>query len=236
VSNPSQADCNHNGRGDHCDSCPCDPGPPDPDADGVCSGVDNCPDVYNPDQRDADADRHGDVCDNCRLVPNSTQTDSDGDHVGDVCDPCPHDPDNDQDHDGICGDVDNCPHDDNPHQADCDHDGIGDACDLADALILLVFHDPRHVEWQQESGADSWNVYAGDLAVLRSTGAYTQAPGSNPSVARHCAMAAAIVDDFDNPAAHEAVFFLVTGVSNGVEGSLGQDSTGAERPNTSPCP
>jgi Ca2+-binding RTX toxin-like protein len=37
--------------------------PPDCDSDGVADGGDNCPTVYNPDQRDYDSDRVGDVCD-----------------------------------------------------------------------------------------------------------------------------------------------------------------------------
>jgi hypothetical protein len=52
-----------------------------------------------------------------------------GDGLGDACDPCPHDPNNDEDHDGVCGDVDNCPLTPNANQADADHDGFGDACD-----------------------------------------------------------------------------------------------------------
>src|SRR5262249_5869031 len=43
--------------------------------------------------------------------------------------PCPRDPDNDIDHDGVCGDVDNCRSVPNPDQADPDHDGLGSACD-----------------------------------------------------------------------------------------------------------
>lgn len=77
----------------------------DPDADGVCQQVDNCPNTFNPDQRD-----------------------SDGDGFGDACDPCTGPGITDRDGDGICDSVDNCPLISNPDQADSDHDGIGDAC------------------------------------------------------------------------------------------------------------
>lgn len=35
----------------------------DRDGDGVCDGVDNCPDLNNPSQRDTDMDGQGDACD-----------------------------------------------------------------------------------------------------------------------------------------------------------------------------
>jgi|GEM_PF-1597082 len=82
----------------------------DADGDGICLGVDNCPDIANPDQTDSDSDSVGnacdqcpngddladedsdlvpDGCDNCRLIANPDQIDSDGDGFGDTCDSCP---------------------------------------------------------------------------------------------------------------------------------------------------
>jgi hypothetical protein len=58
----------------------------DTDEDLVCDDEDNCPDLFNDDQADAD-----------------------GDSIGDACDSCPRDPFNDEDADGVCGDVDACP-------------------------------------------------------------------------------------------------------------------------------
>ncbi len=84
--------------------------------------IDNCPDVYNPDQSDVDSDGLGDACDpdadddgllnendNCPLHANSGQEDTDQDGYGDVCD--------------NCSDVYN------PDQYDENDDGVGDACD-----------------------------------------------------------------------------------------------------------
>lgn len=54
---------------------------------------DNCPNIYNRDQKDEDGDKIGDVCDNCPDIPNRDQKDMDGDGIGDACD-------NDADGDG----------------------------------------------------------------------------------------------------------------------------------------
>ena len=149
--NPGQEDDDGDDIGNPCDPCPNDPDN-DIDNDGHCGDVDNCPDDYNPTQSDIDGDLIGDACDpctdtdgdgyanpgypastcpvdNCPDDYNPGQEDDDGDDIGDLCDPCPHDPDNDIDEDGHCGDVDNCPTDYNPGQEDGDTDGFGNVCD-----------------------------------------------------------------------------------------------------------
>ena len=131
----------------------------DYDKDGVLNQFDNCPFVFNPDQKDRDGDKIGDACDNCPDFKNSNQLDRDEDGIGDVCedddgdgilniiDNCPQyfnpnqkdenkngvgDECEDFDNDGIINDKDNCPNDFNPAQEDKDKDKIGDACDLVD--------------------------------------------------------------------------------------------------------
>jgi hypothetical protein len=114
------ADPDQDGNIDPDDNCPyvANPSQTDTDQDGVGDACDNCPQHASQNQQDADNDGIGDICDNC--------TDSDGDGRGDpgypqnVCpeDLCPYDQNNDQDSDGICGDVDNCWAKVNPDQLD----------------------------------------------------------------------------------------------------------------------
>jgi hypothetical protein len=141
----------------------------------------------------------------------------------------------DGDGDSILDACDNCPHTANFTQSDFDHDGQGDACDLDDGLIWERRDDKGSVSWQAEQGPSSWNVYFGDLAVLKATGVYTQTPGSNPLADRQCGLTSTVAEDASTPTEGEASFSLVTGVNGGVEGSLGSSSF-ATRSNTNPCP
>jgi hypothetical protein len=211
----------------------------DSDGDGIHNTCDNCRFAYNPTQQDTDHDGVGNACDNCVFVPNPGQADLDSDQRGDACDNCPtqYNPlQDDFDLDGI-GDVcDNCPFDKNPDQGDINHDFVGDLCDLNDGLILMNLPDVVTVEWQQESGFDAFNLYRGDLAILKSSGLCTQDPNVVPLADRQCGLSDVSTIDVADPPVGKGVFFLVTGMHLGVEGSLGTNSAGVQRANANPCP
>lgn len=101
----------------------------DSDWDDIPDTADNCVSTYNPDQINSDDDEFGDLCDNCPYVTSPDQSDPDNDGIGNPCDICIHDDCNDEDADGICGDVDNCPSVYNPDQTDSDENGKGDVCE-----------------------------------------------------------------------------------------------------------
>jgi hypothetical protein len=185
----------------------------------LCNGIDdNCDGGIDEDASGIDSDGDGihNACDNCRSAYNAEQLDTDDDHVGNSCD--------------------NCVFDSNPTQSDFDHDGEGDICDFNDGLIYIRSTDRNYREWQPEVGYTSWNSYRGSLAVLRATGQYTQAPGSNSLAAHDCGVSGPYVLDLDVPAPGEVAFNLVTGVVGGVESSLGKNSAGVPRANANRCP
>jgi hypothetical protein len=211
----------------------------DSDADSIHNACDNCRTVYNAEQVDSDGDHVGNSCDNCLFVANPAQADTDGDSKGDACDNCvsSYNPSQDDFDTDRAGDAcDNCVFDFNPSQSDFDHDTEGDLCDVNDGLIYVYSTDKSYREWQDEAGYSSWNSYRGSLAVLRSTGQYTQAPESNPLAARDCGLGDPWVYDVDVPDPGDVAFNLVTGVAGGVENGLGTSSAGAPRVNAHPCP
>ncbi|MBL4632515.1 MAG: PQQ-binding-like beta-propeller repeat protein, partial [Kofleriaceae bacterium] len=138
IANPDQVDEDADGVGDACSTI-CQGKGGDLDHDNWCAIVDNCPNEVNPTQSDLDDDGIGDACDSeeCDGIDNDGDgasdegfPNSDGDEIADCLDSCPQDSDNDEDSDGVCGDIDNCPSIANTGQADADADGTGDACDV----------------------------------------------------------------------------------------------------------
>ncbi|MCP3978266.1 MAG: hypothetical protein GY716_02895 [bacterium] len=138
----------------------------------------------------------------------------------------------DSDLDGVHDAFDNCAVASNAGQGDVDLDGEGDRCDADDGAIFNYFDSAGELSWHAEATEASWNVYGGDLALLRTTGVYTQ---SGPGAIRECGLAAAALT-VDAPAPGEARFYLTSGVSSGVEGGLGSDGDGTPRIVTLPCP
>jgi hypothetical protein len=211
----------------------------DSDSDGIHNACDNCRFAYNPTQQDSDHDGIGNACDNCIAIPNIGQADLDADQRGDVCDNCPsaYNPfQDDYDTDKV-GDVcDDCIFDSNPDQSDIDSDLEGDVCDLNDGLILVSLTDPYFVNWQPEAGFISFNQYRGDLLGLLQAGSYTQDPAIYPLANRNCGLFDSFVLDGPDPGLGQGVFYLVTGISGGIESSLGTNSAGNPRINSHPCP
>lgn len=93
-----RGDTDADGAPDVCDVCPFD-AQDDADGDGLCSDVDNCPNLFNPNQEDEDTDGEGDVCD----------VDADNDGCPDQFDANPLIFSEDSDCDGVADDCDLCP-------------------------------------------------------------------------------------------------------------------------------
>ena len=110
-------------------------------------------------------------------VANPGQEDADLDGAGDACDPCPASPVNDDDADGICGDLDNCPSTPNTDQTDTDGDGAGDACDNclaspnpgqedADGDAFGDACDPCPADPGNDADADGWCADADNCPTI----------------------------------------------------------------------
>ena len=100
-----------------------------------------------------------------------------------------------------------------------------------DALLKFVgeaaVNAAGTLTWAAEPHSVTYNVYRGEL------------PGSLPSSYGTCLAWGLSATSFDDPALpspRTGFFYLITGVEDGVEGSLGSDSEGSLRRNLSPCP
>ena len=107
--------------------------------------------------------------------------------------------------------------------------------------ILMTFPDKDHVSWEDFTATcagahQSYNIYRSDWDHFRTTGEYTQDPGSVPNTARFCDVSASPLADPFIPPTGKLVFYLVSGNKGTMEGTLGRKSNGEERSNAHPCP
>jgi hypothetical protein len=105
-----------------------------------------------------------------------------------------------------------------------------------DGSIAISFTDGDTLAWSSTQVFQRYDVYRGDLELLRSGGVYTQDPGMTPAAARFCDQTAPWVVDTYVPPIGKVAFYFVTGWNDGIEWSLGADSAGRLRPNNHPCP
>lgn len=97
------------------------------------------------------------------------------------------------------------------------------------AMVPLTLDAAGRLDWEpaRRSGACWFNVYRGDLSLLR-TGDLGRCLAPD--------LALNVASDPAPPPAGGAWFYLVTGESDSGEGVSGYDSLGAPRPNGTPCP
>ncbi|HET6277946.1 MAG TPA: BsuPI-related putative proteinase inhibitor [Candidatus Polarisedimenticolia bacterium] len=124
---------------------------------------------------------------------------------------------------------------------DCNLDVVPDecqifACEIDDGVHLIELPQQDRVAWFPERGFNTFNVYRGDLDLLKQTGMYTQDPATVFLAARDCHLPAASLNDGIVPGIGQAVYYLLTGNDGLLEGPLGYDGGGAMRSNDNPCP
>jgi hypothetical protein len=162
-----------------------------------------------------DADDDGDGLalpfDDCPSTPNPAQEDMDRDGVGDACD--------------------NCPSLFNPGQLDSDGDGRGDACANCspppEVATDLVFPATTLLSWSPSPAASVYELYKGSR---------TDASWTFNHVCFASGLTSPQASDSLQPAAGVVWYYLVSARNACGEGTLGAQSSGAARPNASPCP
>ena len=207
----------------------------DTDGDAVPDLDDLCPATADPGQSDGDGDGVGDACDLCPAFADPRQVDNDRDGVGNACDAdddkdgSADTADGDDDGDGLADAADNCPGLANPSQRDLDGDGQGDACDPDDGIVefLRPAGSGDLLAFRPETGATAYNVYRQQAEWLSSI---------NFGICNGRELPVPFYRDTESPLPGRAFTYLVTALLPAGEGSLGVESSGAERPNLRTCP
>jgi hypothetical protein len=163
--------------------------------------------------------------------PDNCMKDSDGDDYGDEFVILPIVPGFD------CADDDAAR---NPGATDVCGDGVDSDCDGQDpvcpaASVELSLVDSDNLTWASGDPGATYSVYRGDLDTLRTSGIYTQEPGTVPEANRFCGVAETSLAEPYRPASGSVVFYLVAPRSGAGDASLGTDSQGLQRPNAHPC-
>ena len=101
-------------------------------------------------------------------------------------------------------------------------------------VLNQVFGDATHLAWDGLAGAAAYNVYRGGLESFVDTDGDGAADRYGGCLDAGLASPADI--DAATPSAGTGYFYMVTARNPPGEGSLGRASSGAARPNVSPCP
>jgi hypothetical protein len=99
-----------------------------------------------------------------------------------------------------------------------------------EGITRLRFTAKNDLSW--DPSIDSFaefNLYRGELQVLRSTGVYTQDISTVPGAFQWCGLTNPSESDSDSPSSAWEVWFYLAVVSGASEGTLGFDSSPSER-------